>query len=114
MAGSLVYRNRSLSGANLLYFTQGRAGHHERKLFRSFNFIGLLPAQRQAEAVHGHHSQIVVVHLEEGTGVDRAALVVADGKQGLCNHGAQSGLLQSDGVLLVHGGQLGELLGIGT
>lgn len=40
----------------------------------------------------------------------RAALVVADGEQGLADHGAQGGLGQGEGVLLVHGGQLGELL----
>ena len=40
----------------------------------------------------------------------RAALVVADGEQGLADHRAQGGLGQGEGVLLVHGGQLGELL----
>ena len=43
----------------------------------------------------------------------RPALVGADGEQGLGDHGPQHGLGQGQGVLLVHLGQLGELLRVG-
>ena len=71
-------------------------------------------AESQPEAVHRHHGEAVFVGLEEGAGVDRAALVVADGKNGLGNHGFQLGLGQGEGVLIFHRGQLGELLRVGA
>ena len=42
--------------------------------------------------------------------MDGTALVVADGKERLGNHGAQHRLANHQSVLLVHGGQLGKFL----
>ena len=46
--------------------------------------------------------------------MDGTALVVADGKQGLRDHGAQNRLRQRKGVLLLHSGQFGKFLWIGA
>ena len=42
------------------------------------------------------------------------ALIVADGKEGLTDHGSQSGLRDGQAVELLYGRQLREFLGIGT
>ena len=44
--------------------------------------------------------------------MDRPALVGADGEEGLADHGPEGLLLDLQGVLVFHGGQLGEVLGI--
>ena len=71
-------------------------------------------AEGQAVAVHRHDGETVAVHFKQGAGVDGAAFVVADGKEGLGDHGLELRLWQNQGVLVFYGRQLGELLGIGA
>src|SRR5699024_527579 len=73
-----------------------------------------LMAEGQPETVHRNDGKAVVVGLKEGAGVDRPAFVVADGKNGLGNHGFQLGLGQEQGILVLHRGQFGKFLGIGA
>ena len=110
MPGALDDGDGLLAGADLLYLAQGGAGDHEGEGVGPPLFAHGLPAQGQAVAVYRHHGELVALYLEQGAGVDGAALVVADGEQGLGDHGAQGGLGEGQAVLLVHGGQLGELL----
>ena len=42
--------------------------------------------------------------------MDGAALIVADGEDGLADHGSEGLLGQGDGVLVLYGGQLREVL----
>ena len=44
--------------------------------------------------------------------MDRAALVVADSEQGLSDHGPEGLFRDGQGVLILHGGQLGKVLGV--
>ena len=114
MPGPLDDLHIFLPGTDLLHLAQGGAGHHEGELLLPLLVGHLLPAQGQPVAVHRHHRQAVPLHLEEGAGVDRPAFVVADGKEGLGDHGPQGGLSDGQGVLLLHGGQLRELLRVGA
>ena len=96
-------------GTDLFRLVQRRTGHYEGKGVRTLLFADLLPAQGKAVAVHGNHSQLIALHLEQGAGMHRAAFVVADGEQGLADHGAQGFLLNGEGVQVIHHGQLGKL-----
>ena len=60
----------------------------------------------QAESVHSHHGQALVGDLEQGAGVDGAALVGGDGEGRLFDHGPQQLLLDGDGKIVLHLGQL--------
>ena len=91
-----------------------QAGDNKGKFRGAVLFVNGLVAEGQPEAVHRHHGEAGVVGLKEGAGVDRAALVVADGENGLGYHGLQPGLGQGEGVLILHRGQLGELLRVGA
>ena len=110
VAGSLVYRNRSLSRTDLFHLAQSGAGHHEGEGLSPLDFFHSLPAQCQAVAIHRHHGESALIHFKEGTGVDGAAFIIADGEQCLGDHGAQRALLHGKGVLLVHGRQLRKFL----
>ena len=114
MAGPLGNGDLLFTGTDLLYLTQGGAGHHEGKGLRPFFLLHRLMAQGQPVAVHRYHGKAVPLHFKEGAGVDGPALVVADGKEGLSDHGPQHRLTDGEGVLLVHSGQLGELLRVGA
>ena len=102
-----------LAGADLLDLAQGGTGHHEVELVGAFQTGDALAAQSQTIAVHADHGQLAVLHLEQGAGMDGAALVVGDGEESLGDHGAQGGLTDIDVALGLNAGQLGELLGIG-
>ena len=69
--------------------------------------------QGQPVPVHRDDGQPRVVHLKEGAGVDGPGLVVADGEEGLADHGAQGVLLDGEAVFILDTGQLGEVLRVG-
>ena len=102
--GPLADGHRSLAGADFFHLAQSGAGDHKGEGLGPINFIHSLPAQGQPVAVHRHHGEPILIHLKQGAGVDGAALVVADGEQGLGNHGTQHALFQGKGVLLVNSG----------
>ena len=111
VTGALVDRH-GLVGlpADLFHFAQGSAGDHELK---GAVLLGdRFPAKSQTEAVHGNQGQTVLVHHEEGAGVDGTALVLADGEDGLADHGTEGLLGDLQGVLVFHVGQLREVLGV--
>ena len=114
MPGALADGDGALAGADALHLAEGGAGHHEGEALVLANIFQFFPSQSQAVAVHRDHGELAVLHLKEGAGVDGAALVVADGEESLGNHGTQHALLQDHGILLLHRGQLGEFLGVGT
>ena len=45
--------------------------------------------------------------------MDGTGFVVADGEEGLTDHGAQGALLDGKAVFILHAGQLGKVLRIG-
>ena len=114
MPGPLGDCDIFLAGANLLHLVQGGAGDHKGEAVHPLFLLHRLVAQGQPVAVHRHHREAGAVHLKEGAGVDGPALVVTDGKEGLADHGSEDGLADDQGVLLVHRGQLGEFLRVGT
>ena len=91
--------------ADVLDLVEGAARRHEGEgaavdLFQGF------PPDSQAESVHSHHGQALVGDLEQGAGVDGAALVGGDGEGRLFDHGPQQLLLDGDGKIVLHLGQL--------
>ena len=97
-------------GTDLFHLPEGRAGHHKGHAPLPVLLQQLFPPQGQAVAVHRHHGELPPLRLKEHAGMDGAALVVADGKGGLPDHGAQGALGHFKPPALVHLGQLGEVL----
>ena len=114
MPGALGDGNALLPGTDPLHLTEGGAGHHEGEGLRAPFFLHRLMAQGQAVPVHRYDGQPAAVHLKEGAGMDGPALVVADSEEGLGDHGPKRRLADGQGILLIHGGQLGELLRVGA
>ena len=96
--------------ADFLDFGEGIAGNNEAAgcIFAALDGFA---AQCKAVAVNGDDGQAVIFDLEECAGVQRTAFAVADGEDGLADHGAQQLFRQNDGILLVNGGQLGIVVG---
>ena len=92
--------------ADALHFVQRVAGSHEGE-GAAVDAVHALAADGQTETVHGHHGQALFVDLKQSAGVNGAALVGGHGKGHLVDHGAQLLLLQGDGKLILHEGQLG-------
>ena len=97
-------------GADLLHLIQGRAGHHEGDVTGGALFRQLLPPQGQPVAVYRHHGQGVRFCLKQGAGVNGTALIIADGENGLGDHGFQTPLGEDQAGALINAGKLWKIL----
>ena len=95
-----LYRIFSIA-ADALNVREGGAGHHKSAVFHP-SLLQLLAALGKPVAVHGDQSQILSLHLKEGTGVNGAHVCVRHGENGLVDHAAQHRLGQLNGVQHVH------------
>ena len=97
-------------GADFFHFGEGGARHNKGKFFRTFFFFDVLTPQGQAIAVYRDHGKAILIHLKEGTGVDGAAFIVADGEDGLGDHGFQFILGNGKGILVLNSGKFWKFL----
>ena len=108
MPGPLGHGDSILPGADLFHLAEGGARHHEGEGEHPLAAVHRLVPKGEPVAVHRHDGQAALVHLEQGAGVDGAALVVAHREQGLGHHRAQHRLADGQPVLLLHRGQFGK------
>ena len=92
-------------GTDIFHLAQGAARRHKGK-GAAVDLFQRLPPDGQTESVHRHHSQALVRDLEQGTGMDGAALIGGDSEGRLLDHGTQQLLLDGDGKIILHHGQL--------
>ena len=96
---------------NLFHFTQGVGGHDKfQKPARGF--CGMIAAPGQAEAVHRHHGDGVVFHLDEAAGQNGPGQILGDGEQRAGNELSQFPLGNGDSVGELHVRQLRIVLGV--
>ena len=92
-------------GTDIFHLAQGAARRHKGK-GAAVDLFQRLPPDGQTESVHRHHSQALVRDLEQGTSMDGAALIGGDSEGRLLDHGTQQLLLDGDGKIILHHGQL--------
>ena len=102
MPGSLDNGHLFFPGADFFHLVKSGAGDHKGECLGPGFFLYIFPAESQTITVHRHHSEAAALHIKEGASMDGAALVVADGKESLGNHGPEHRLAQHQRVLLVH------------
>ena len=98
-----------LIGADFLHVAQGAAGDDKRAALEPGVFQ-LLGPSRKPVAVNGDEGQALLLHLEEGAGVNGAHLIRGDGEDGFVDHILEHMLGQAHGVERVEAGQLGIIL----
>ena len=111
MDGGAVLAVRTGDPAHL---GEGGGGDHEGDAAVAHRFLQFLPAKGETETVYAHYGQDLALRFEQAAGVHGPGFVGADGEKGLVDHGFQLLFLNVEGILLLHGGKLGEILRIGA
>ena len=73
----------------------------------------MVRAAGQPIAVYSHHGNGLVVYFKEAAGVNGAALIFGDGKDGTGDHLPQSALGDGNAISTFHIGKLGVIFRIG-
>lgn len=100
-----------IAGADALNIAESGAGNDEFVVAVAFDFLA---AESKTEAVNGNESENSVFNLKHGARVNRAAVIIAYGKDALINHLFENCLGNGIALESVHGGKLGIFLGIHT
>ena len=115
MPGALGHSDRFLGGgADFFHLVEGGAGDYKGERCLSCFFQNGLPPEGQTVAVHRYHRELFVLQFKESAGVNGAGFVVADGKNGLSDHGFELFLWNLEGILVFHRRELGEFFGVGA